>query len=139
VFQHALDHPIDIRRFEVLIGYGVTMTAAAAYPVPEPKRLPFADASPDEVRAALIPEEVVEFDRQWRFAMAEATEKRDLSRVYETLELWRRHAVTTQALGAEDYRRMLAQAEHTLRTGEPPAGTVSQEEIMELIRKRLGG
>jgi hypothetical protein len=117
----------------------VPMTAAAAYPAPEPKRLPFADASPAEVRAALIPEEVVEFDRQWRSAMTEATEKRDLTRVYETMDLWRRHALTTQALGTDDYRRMLAQAEHTLRTGEPPAGTVSQEEIMELIRKRLGG
>jgi Family of unknown function (DUF6247) len=41
----------------------------------------FADASPAEVRAALIPEEAAEFDQQWREAMSRATETLDLSEV----------------------------------------------------------
>ena len=61
------------------------MTAAAS---PEPRhghpgRL-FVDASPAEVRAALIPEEAAEFDQQWREVMARATETLDLSEVLET-------------------------------------------------------
>jgi hypothetical protein len=111
------------------MGYGVDMTAAHAYPQPEPKRPPFADATPAEVRAALIPEEVVDFDRQWSAAVARAAETRDQAALRETLECWRRHAWTTQALGHDDYRRMLAQAEHTLRTGETPAGTVPWSQL----------
>lgn len=122
------------------MGYGVPMTAAAAYPMPEPRRMPFADASPAEVRAALIPEEVPDFDQSWRAAMAKATEAVDLTPVFETLDHWRRHAWTAQALGVDDYRRMLARAEYTLRTGNPPPGTVthSAEEVKALIRRRLG-
>jgi hypothetical protein len=52
----------------------------------------FADASPAEVRAALIPEEAAEFDQRWRAVMARATETLDLSEVLETLDSWRRVA-----------------------------------------------
>lgn len=40
------------------------VTAAAAGPPPEPRRPLFADASPAQVRAALMPEEAAEFDGQ---------------------------------------------------------------------------
>jgi hypothetical protein len=129
VLQHAIDHPIDTRRFHQVMSYGCAMTAAAAYPMPEPKRRPFADASPAEVRAALIPEEVPDFDRQWRAAMAEATQTMDLTPVLETLEHWRLTAWMTTAYGPEVHRRMLAQAEHTLRTGEVPPGTVPWSQV----------
>ncbi|MDT7620536.1 MAG: hypothetical protein QOF99_1437 [Pseudonocardiales bacterium] len=45
-------------------------------------------ASPARVRAALIPEDVAEFDR--RAVMAAATESLDLAEVHRTLESWRR-------------------------------------------------
>ena len=54
-------------------------TAAASGPEPGRGRPPFADASPAQVRAALIPEDLAEFDRQWRSAMATATETLDLT------------------------------------------------------------
>lgn len=57
------------------------------------------------------------FDRQWRAAMAQATEDLDLAEVTATLDSWRRIAWLTTANGPDGYRRMLATAEHTLRTG----------------------
>jgi hypothetical protein len=116
------------------------MTAAHAYHQPEPRRPPFADATPAEVRAALIPEEVPDFDRQWHAALTEAAETQDLSGVARTLDTWRLHAWNTQALGRTGYRRMLARAEYTQRTGNHPPGTVvhSADEVRALIQERLG-
>ncbi|MGH8966687.1 MAG: DUF6247 family protein, partial [Actinomycetes bacterium] len=67
------------------------MTAAGG-PSASSGRPPLADASPAQVRAALIPEEAAEFDQQWREVMARATETLDLSEVLATLESWRRVA-----------------------------------------------
>ncbi len=101
------------------------MTAAAATGPESPAGgPPFADASPAQLRAALIPEDVAEFDRQWRAVMATATETLDLTRVHRALESWRRIAWLTQANGPDGYRRVLARAERTLRTGELPPGNV---------------
>ncbi len=63
------------------------MTTAVAC---RPGRPPFADASPTQVRAALIPEDVAEFDRQWLAIIATATETLDLTGVHRTQESWRR-------------------------------------------------
>jgi hypothetical protein len=106
------------------------MTAAAAQ-VPEPgqARPPFADATPAQVRAALVPEDVEAFDTQWREAMASATESLDLSVVYRTLESWRRVAWLTTARGHDGYRRLLADAERRTRTGERAPGAVSWDEL----------
>jgi hypothetical protein len=113
------------------------MTAAPEVQ-PESSGNPFADASPAQVRAALVPEDAVRFDRQWRAAMATATEALDLTGVHDVLESWRRVAWLTSARGAEGYRRILARAEETLRTGEQPPGAVSLEEIRLRIGHRLG-
>lgn len=56
----------------------------------------FKDASPWEIRAALIPEEQPDFDRQWRKAMAEAADSLDLADVFRVLDSWRRHAMATR-------------------------------------------
>jgi hypothetical protein len=69
------------------IACGVT---AAATPGPPRSGPSFSDATPAEVRAALIPEEAAEFDQQWREVMAGATETLDLSEALATLESWRR-------------------------------------------------
>lgn len=95
---------------------------------------PFADASPAQVRAALIPEDHPEFDRQWREALAVAADMLSLDEVHETLESWRRVAWLVTAHGPEGYRRMMATAEQTLRTGQSPPGSVPWEQV----KARLG-
>jgi uncharacterized protein DUF6247 len=91
---------------------------ATADPAPTPDRPPFTDASPAQVRAALLPEDAAEFDRQWQDVMARATRELDLSEVHRTLNRWRRVAWVTTATGPERYRAVLASADQRLRTGE---------------------
>lgn len=111
---------------------GVT---AAAAPGPRHGRggPSFSDASPAEVRAALIPEEAAEFDLQWREVMAKATETLDLSEVLETLESWRRVARLTAAAGAEAHREMYRRAAATLTGQDIPA-----DEPLPRLKTRLG-
>ena len=94
-----------------------------------PRRAPFADASPTQVRAALTPEDAVEFDRQWRGAMARATEALDLTEVLEALDSWRRIAQLTSAHGHDGYRALLARADRVLVTGQMPADSVPWESL----------
>src|SRR5918999_6582491 len=93
----------------------------------------FADASPAEVRAALIPEEAAEFDQQWREAMGRATETLDLSGVLETLDSWRRVARLTAAAGAEAHRQMYRRVAAKLTGGHIPA-----DESLSRTKARLG-
>ncbi len=115
-------------------GYGVGVTAAAT---PEPRHgrggPSFADASPADVRAALIPEEASEFDQQWREVMRRATETLDLSEVLETLESWRRVARLTAARGAEAHRAMYRRAAARLTGEDIPA-----DEPLPRTKARLG-
>lgn len=92
-------------------------------------RPPFVDASPAQVRAALVPEDVAEFDRQWRAVMATATETLDLTGVHQTLETWRRVAWLTTTHGPEGYRRLLTTAEQRARTGERAPGAVPWRQL----------
>lgn len=112
-------------------GYVWCVTTTAMKP-------PFADASPAEIRAALLAEDQPEFDRQWREALTVAAEALSLDEVHDTLESWRRVAWLVSAHGHEGYRRMMAQAQETLRTGQSPPGSVEIDEIEALIRARLG-
>ena len=98
---------------------------------------PLSDLStPREIRAALLPEEVGQFDSAWRAAQARATEALDLTEVHTMLDRWRRIARMTQA-DPEVHRRMLAKAERAL-AGELPEPTVTIEEHRALIARRLG-
>lgn len=110
------------------------MTAAAT---PEPRhncgKPSFVDASPAEVRAALIPEEAVEFDQQWQEVMTRATETLELTEVLETLESWRRVARLTTANGAEAHRAMYRRAAARL-TGK----TIPADEPLSRTKARLG-
>lgn len=85
------------------------------------------------MRAALIPEEAAEFDRQWREVMARATEALDLSEVLETLESWRRIARLTAETGAEGHRAMYRRA-----TAQLVGEDVSADELLRRIKARLG-
>ncbi|MDD7942977.1 DUF6247 family protein [Actinomycetospora lutea] len=90
----------------------------------------WAEATPAEVRAAVAPESAVEFDRQWRAALARAADTYDLAVVHECLDAWRRVArVTTAAGGADGYRAMLATAA-SARAGEAATSpTASWREV----------
>jgi hypothetical protein len=111
------------------------VSAAAVEPADLGRRgVPFADASPVQVRAALVPEDAAEFDRQWRQALTGAIESLDLTELTETLACWRRVARVTSARGQDGYRRMMQQAEHTLGTGERAAGNVP----WATVKARLG-
>ena len=63
---------------------------------------------PKAIRAALLPEQVGDFDSEYRHAMAEATENLDLNPVLDLLERWRR--VARSAQDPEAHRRMLKHA-----------------------------
>jgi len=115
--------------------YAEPMAAEAVEP---PRTRNFKDASPGEVKAALVPEERSDFDEQWRKALADAADSLDLTEVHEVLNSWRRRATITTHLGHDGYRQMLARAERILRTGEPEPGSVPLDEIKELIAERLG-
>jgi DNA-binding FadR family transcriptional regulator len=117
----------------ILSRYRGAMTAAAAYSPGGPGRPPFANASPAGVRAALIPEEAAEFDRQWREAMARATESQDLTEVLELLEGWRRVAWMTAEAGPEAHRRMYRRGAARLTGQGIPAG-----EPLTRTKARLG-
>lgn len=109
----------------------------SAEPMEPPGARSFKDASPWEIRAALVPEEQPDFDRQWRKALTEAADSLDLADVFHVLDSWRRRAMTTTHLGHSGYRNMLARAKERLRTGTPPADSVPLSEIKELIAERL--
>ena len=103
----------------------VGMTAAAV-------KLPFANASPAEIRVALLPEERADFDREYRWALQVAAESLTLDELHETLECWRRVAWMTQSDPAA-HRRMLRTAAERL-TGEK----ISADEPLARIKARLG-
>lgn len=96
--------------------------------------VPFAGVSPAQIREAIPPEDQPEFDQQWRAALAAAADTLSLDEVHETLECWRRVAWLVTAHGLEGYRRMMATAEQTLRTGQGPPGGVPWEQV----KNRLG-
>jgi hypothetical protein len=85
------------------------------------------------VRAALIPEEAAEFEREWRAVMAKAADTLDLTEVLETLEEWRLVAQLTAAAGPEQHRAMYRRAASRL-TGE----AVPVTEPLARTKARLG-
>lgn len=105
---------------------------------PTATRVPFATASPAELREAILPEDRDQFDASYQHALNAATQTLRLDELETFLAHWRRIAWAQTAHGHDRWRALLAQADHTLRTGQPPPGTVPEEEIEELIRARLG-
>jgi hypothetical protein len=107
------------------------MTAAASsVPPGGGPAATWAEATPAEVRAALAPESAVEFDRQWRAALASAADSYDLSTVVACLEAWRRVArVTAAAGGPEGYRALRAEAAAAARREGGPPPRASWREV----------
>ncbi|MFI7675461.1 DUF6247 family protein [Actinophytocola sp. NPDC049390] len=101
----------------------------SAEPVEPPRPRTFTDATPREIRSALIPEEQRDFDTSWRAALTEAAETMDLGEVFRTLDNWRTHAILTDQLGHRGYREWLASLERRTHTGEQPAGSMPWTEL----------
>lgn len=91
-------------------------------------RVPFSDATPAEIREVLLPEELPEFERQYRRALEVAAETFSLDELGKTLRSWRRIAWMTDS-DPEAHRRMLHNVERTLRTGQSPPGSVPWNEL----------
>ena len=62
------------------------------------------------MRAALLPEEAAEFERDWRAVLASAAETLDLAEVLDSLESWRLVAQLTTASGPQGHRAMYRRA-----------------------------
>ncbi|HEX3782147.1 MAG TPA: DUF6247 family protein [Pseudonocardiaceae bacterium] len=103
-----------------------------------PEKPVLASGSPAEIRAGLIPEEQEQFDRAWQVACQIAAETLDLTKMQTTLETYRRHALLVARRGPDGYRRILARAEETLRTGAEPSGGMTHEQMRAMIQERLG-
>lgn len=86
--------------------------------------------SPREIRAALLPEEAGDFDREYRQVMREAMETLELTPVVEMLERW--HRVALLSRDAERHRRMLDHAERLQRGEDLPM------ESWSAMKARLG-
>ncbi|MBB5787965.1 DUF6247 family protein [Jiangella mangrovi] len=74
--------------------------------------------APSAIRAALPPQEAGEFDREYRRAMAEATESLDLTGVLTMLRRWQR--VVWSAQDPQSHRRMLDHADRLSRGQDVP-------------------
>jgi uncharacterized protein DUF6247 len=87
-------------------------------------------SSPQAIRAALLPEEVGNFDREYRREMAAAIETLDLTPVIEMLARWRLVARSSQ--DPQAHRRMLTHAAILNAGGDIPRTT------WEETKARLG-
>jgi Family of unknown function (DUF6247) len=101
-------------------------------------QIPYADASPAELRDAILPEDVESFDEQFQAALDTAAHTRRLDKLEAFLEQWRRIARSANHRGHNHWRQVLARADHTLHTGDVPTGAASEEQMAELIAARLG-
>lgn len=91
----------------------------------------------EAIHDALIDEERTDFERAYQKAMGDATRTMDLAPVLDVLRTYHRIAVMTQHQGVTAHRRMLDQIARAVETGEAPAGSVSDEEMMARIKARL--
>jgi Family of unknown function (DUF6247) len=80
--------------------------------------------SPAAIRAALLPEQVGEFDA----ALSTARQTLQLDQLRHVLQVWRRVALLTEE-APDQYRRMLASATEVARTGHPRPDSVSWTEL----------
>jgi hypothetical protein len=76
-------------------------------------------SSPEEIRAALLPEQVEAFNA----ALTTARQTLRLDQLHHVLRMWRRQALMTER-DPEGHRQMLAAAAEVQRIGRPRPGSV---------------
>ncbi len=99
-------------------------------------RVPYADASPAELRDAILPADQDAFDDSDRRALEAAAQTLHLDELEAFLDHWRRIDRAVAGEGTEAWRALLAKADRLLTTGQLPVGTVSADEIREKLRVR---
>lgn len=92
-------------------------------------RVPYATASPAELREAILPEDRVQFDAGYRAALDAAAQTLRLDELDAWLSHWRRIAWSVSWKGHDGWRALLAEAERRLAGGEPPPGTRPWDEV----------
>lgn len=104
---------------------------------PTATKVPFATASPAELREAILPESREAFDEQFRAALDTAGDTLRLDELNDFLEGWRRTA--WMQVDPERYRAMIAMADYINRHGQPPPGTktYTADESRAMARRRL--
>lgn len=109
------------------------VSPAASIPGGEPV-LPPAD--PGEIRASLSSALGAEFDREWEIVLERAKQDKSIAGVHSMVNKWR-HLAYLESKDPGAYYRLLAKAEHIVRTGHnSDAG--SFEDTQALIQQRLG-
>jgi len=78
--------------------------------------------SPEEIRAALLPEQVEAFDTAFNAALTTARQTLRLDQLHHVLRMWRRQALMTER-DPEGHRQMLATAAEVARIGAPRPGS----------------
>ena len=89
--------------------------------------------SPEAIRAALLPEQVGEFDMAFDAALTAARQTLRLDQLRHVLQVWRRVALLTEQ-DPDQYRRMLANAAEVARTRRARPGSVSWTELRTVVR-----
>ena len=100
-------------------------------------KVPFSDASPAQIREVLLPEELPQFEEQYRQALRVAAETYRLDVLQRTLQDWRRIAWMTQS-DPQAHRLMLARADYTLATGKRAPATASASQLRDLLGQHTG-
>lgn len=109
--------------------------ASPAAPVPDPAPGP-PPSDPQAIRGCLTSALAAEFDREWDIVLERAKQSKDLAGVHDLLGKWR-HIAYREMREPGSHSRMLAKAEHILRTGHNP-DAASFEDLQAVIRARLG-
>ena len=89
--------------------------------------------SPEEIRAALLPRQMEEFDAGFNAALTMAHQTLRLDQLRHVLRMWRRQALMTEQ-DPEGHRQMLATAAEVQRIGRPRPGSVP----WSVVRAELG-
>jgi hypothetical protein len=84
--------------------------------------------SPEAIRAALLPEQVSEFDAAFDAALTSARRTLHLDELRHVLLAWRRVALMTQ-MDPDAHRETLSAIAEIRRTGAPRPGSMSWEEL----------
>ncbi|MDQ3152559.1 MAG: DUF6247 family protein [Actinomycetota bacterium] len=84
--------------------------------------------SPEAIRAALLPEQVGEFDAAFDAALTAARQTLHLDQLRHVLRMWRRMALMT-AQDPDGHRQMLVTAAEVQHTGRPRPGSVPWSEL----------
>ncbi|HEU0127257.1 MAG TPA: DUF6247 family protein [Pseudonocardiaceae bacterium] len=89
-------------------------------------KVPYADASPAELREAILPEERDQFDASFRRALDQVAQTLTLDALDSFLQHWRRVAWAQNAHGHDSWRALLAEVECRLAGGAPPRDGVGR-------------